>query len=200
MANSYVAQVGSIAAVEVRASNPTNNANLVTYSLTFQIQNNVPKAGYITILFPPEIVLSPSTTLSTASCKTYTCLNATTSGVKYLIANGMSAGSTLTLQVGGATNPRSFKPTGPIRITTLDTDGESVIDTGFNRSAVMTLAGPVTSFSAVQTNFTNGDLNTYTFSVQAVIPVVPGDKVTFTFPREIEVLSSITCIPLTNIL
>jgi hypothetical protein len=63
----------------------------------------------------------------------------------------------------------------------------------------MTIAGPVTSFSAIQTNFTNGNLNSYTFSVQAVIPVVPGDMFTFTFPAEIGVPSQIKCVPLSNV-
>jgi hypothetical protein len=36
---------------------------------------------------PPQVILNPATTLSTASCKEYTCLDASESGIKLLIAS-----------------------------------------------------------------------------------------------------------------
>lgn len=57
IASSYVARAGIITPSLIELSNPTNNANLITYSVTFVIQDAVPKAGYIQINFPPEIVL-----------------------------------------------------------------------------------------------------------------------------------------------
>jgi len=50
---------------------------------------------------------------------------------------GMDAKSNFTLSVGGFINPRSFAPTGPFVINTLDTDGVSIIDTGYNQTAAM---------------------------------------------------------------
>lgn len=183
-------------------SNPTNNAKSNIYTLTFTLEDTVPKAGYIQVFTSPEVILQTSTTLSTASCKVYTCLDATEQGVRFLIADGIAAGSTVTLEIGGATNPRSFQPTGNFIVTTLDTDGQSLIDTGYKGKAEMTIAGPISSFSTQQTNFTNGDVNLYTFAVQALIPVIVGDKFTMTLPDEIGAPADATvmdCKPRSNI-
>lgn len=49
----------------------------------------------------------------------------------------------------------------------------------------MTIPGPITSFSVEPTTFVNGDINTYTFAVQALIAVIVGDKFKMTLPVEI---------------
>ena len=67
----------------------------------------------------------------------------------------------------------------------------------------MVNAGPITSFDMQQTNFTNGDTNTYTFSVQAVIPVVVGDKFTMTLPPEMGApadAATLACQPTQNLI
>ena len=74
-------------------------------------------------------------------------------------------GKTITLIIGGITNPRSFKPTDPIIVTTLDTDRVSVIDSGYEFPVVNTIPGPITSFSIDPTSVTNGEVNSFTFAV-----------------------------------
>lgn len=151
---------------------------------------------------PPQVILQPSSTLSTASCKTYTCLNATPTSIRLLISDGIQKGETVKLEIGGATNPRSIQPSEPFIIQTLDTDSTSLIDTGFESRITMINAGPITSFDIQQTNFTNGDTNTYTFSVQAVIPVVVGDKFTMTLPSEMGApadAATLACQPTQNL-
>lgn len=82
----------------------------------------------------------------------------------------------MTLQIGGVVNPRSLQPSDAITVTTLDTDAESQIDSGYGQSAVMQIAGAIQTFSVQQSSFVNGAVNTYQFSVQAQIPIVPKDK------------------------
>lgn len=84
--------------------------------------------------------------------------------------------------IGGVQNPRSFKPTANITLTTIDVDGVTLIDSGFNKSAVMTIPGLINGFTITPSSVVNGALNTYTFSAQAVIPFVIGDKITITLP------------------
>jgi hypothetical protein len=62
-------------------------------------------------------------------------------------------------------------------------------------------AGPISSFNALQTNYTNGALDMWTFSVQALIPVWVNDYLEFTLPDEVTVpdASAFACKPLTNI-
>jgi hypothetical protein len=187
---SFIAVPGEITANSntIEVSNPTNDVKSNIYNLKFTLESEIPKAGYIQVNFPEEIRLQVSSTLSTGSCKVYTCMNnyATESGVRFLIADGQAKGSEVNLEIGGVTNPRSFKPSGDIVVTSFDTDGESKIDVGYKNKAEMTIAGPVTSFSVSQTNFTNGDINIHTFAVQALIPLVVGDKFTMTLPQEMD--------------
>ena len=62
-------------------------------------------------------------------------------------------------------------------------------------------AGPISSFNALQTNYTNGAIDMWTFSVQALIPVWVNDYLEFTLPDEVTVpdASAFSCKPLTNL-
>lgn len=97
---------------------------------------------------PPSVKLSPSTTQSSGSCKDYTCISASERDVIFLMQTGWNAREKLILEVGGITNPRSFKETEVFKMTTLDTDAESQIDSGYDLTATMTEAGEISSFSA----------------------------------------------------
>jgi len=50
----------------------------------------------------------------------------------------------------------------------------------------MTIPGELSSFSAQQSNFTNGDINRYEFSMQSEIPLYNGDKLSFELPPELQ--------------
>jgi hypothetical protein len=73
----------------------------------FELEDELPKAGYIKLLVPDSISLSPSTTQSSGSCKNYTCTEATSNSVTFLMQGGIKALTKFTLEVGGITNPRS---------------------------------------------------------------------------------------------
>lgn len=108
------------------------------YTLKFTLEDALPKSGYVQIDMPPEVVLSPSSTQSTGSCRDYTCWEVTGSSIKFLIQNGLPASQENVLKIGGVTNPRSFKPSGEFLMTTLDIDGVAKIDDGFRISVTMT--------------------------------------------------------------
>lgn len=101
------------------------------------------------------------------------------------------------------TNPRSFQPSGPIVVTSLDTDFESQIDSGYNQQVTMALSGQVQSLSLQQGSFVNGAVNNYTFSMQTDIPVLKGDKFSFKIPAEVSVVTAtgqLNCTGRTNVL
>lgn len=123
---SFVATPGAVTRIaEIVSSNPTNDAILNVYTFKMIMNHEIPRAGYIEVKFPPQVALLPSTTLSAASCKNYTCLDATKSSIRFLISNGTKQGEILTLEVGGVTNPRSFRPSDDFIITSYDTDAKS---------------------------------------------------------------------------
>ena len=49
----------------------------------------------------------------------------------------------------------------------------------------MTTPGSMISFSVLQSNYTNGALNTYVFSLQSTIPLQDGDRLQFDVPPQI---------------
>lgn len=123
---SYTALPGEFTANAIEISNPTNDVKSNIYTLKFTLSDSVPSAGYIQVDLPSVVKLNPSTTLSTASCRVLTCLDAQENGLRFLITDSdLVAGTEMELQIGGAINPRSFKPSDPIIVTTLDTDGQS---------------------------------------------------------------------------
>lgn len=82
-------------------------------------------------------------------------------------------------------NPRSYQPTDDFVITTLDTDGKSIIDVGYNKQAVMSQMAELDQFHVRQSNFVNGVKNRYDFSLQSQIPFITGDTIYFVFPPEL---------------
>lgn len=67
------------------------------------------------------------------------------------------------MQLGGVKNPRSHQPTSLFFVTTYDTDGVSLIDTGYQENLVMTKSGKITAFNVERESFLNGYINNYKF-------------------------------------
>lgn len=75
---SFTATPGKINPVgEIEISDPTNAAKDVMYNLKFTMDHDLPPASYVRISIPPEVTLTPSTVLSTGSCKLYFCSSVT---------------------------------------------------------------------------------------------------------------------------
>jgi len=70
-------------------------------------------------------------------------------------------------------------------VTTLDTDGVSQIDSGYNKRAQMTQVGDIQSVLLVPTSDVNGKENSYLFQMYSPIPLKSGDLLKFTFPEQI---------------
>jgi hypothetical protein len=84
-----------------------------------------------------------------------------------LVQQGIPKGTSTTIVIGGFQNPRSFQPTDNFVVTTIDTDGKSLIDVGYNKQAIMTIMADLDQFHVQQSNFMNGIKNRYTFSLQS---------------------------------
>jgi hypothetical protein len=102
------------------------------------------------------------------------------------------------VEIGGVKNQRSFNPSGSFTITTIDTDGVSLIDIGFKKNVATSIAGNIDSFTVERTNTTNGAINRYRFTLTTTIPMVKGDVLKFSFPESIVVNAggSTICTPL----
>lgn len=211
MATSFVADPGKITSSPTEAitiEKSVNDFNAAVYTMKFVLESRVPISGYYKVQFPPQIKLDISTTFSTGSCRDLTCVAGDEHSLLVLLssddADKFAAGTTQTLIVGGVTNPRSMKETEGIVITSTDTNPDYSIDTGYNFKVTMEEAGPITSFSITPTNTMNGVVNKYTFAVQALIPVIKGDKFTMTFPPEVTPPSQddigTACIHIANLL
>jgi len=83
-------------------------------------------------------------------------------------------------------------------VTTLDSDLVSTIDSGYDLATKMTIEAALTAFDATPSNVTNGADNTYTFSVVTEIPLLDGDRLSFTMPDQITAPSQsaeLDCLP-----
>jgi len=64
---------------DVRATSPVTVSNPITYNkdstwtLKFTTSNTVPTGGYVKVELPPQVTLSPSTTISGGSCRKWSC-------------------------------------------------------------------------------------------------------------------------------
>lgn len=148
---SFIAETGKVdpvpnpfddpSARPIKINTPQNSAVNVAYTFSFKMEDAIPASGYLRITFPDLVKMSASTTQSTGSCITYACNfperdeNAAEEVpqkiVEILFPEGLAAETTHEVEIGGITNPRSFKPTGNFFFETLDIDKKSQIDIGF---------------------------------------------------------------------
>ena len=87
-------------------------------------------------------------------------------------------------------------------MATLDIDAVSPIDEGFKIGVSMTIPGDMTGFEASQDNTTNGVVNDYSISFQAVIPIIETDKFSLTLPPEMgapATADDMACEPVDNV-
>lgn len=86
VSKSFVAITGRVDAIgDLKIPKPVNSQRSNIYSLTFKLEDKLPKAGYIMVILPSELVFSPSTTQSSGSCKIYTCTFANSTTVIFLM-------------------------------------------------------------------------------------------------------------------
>ena len=97
--------------------------------------------------------------------------------VKAKVLQPIPAGDEIIFVLSGVTNPRTTEATGPFHLKTYDIDGISEIDSGYDLTVAMTKLTDLEIFSVRPSNYTNGAENTYTFSIQTVVPLKDGDKV-----------------------
>lgn len=136
------------------------------------------------------------------SCRDYSCSEVTNNKIKFLVQAGLDAQKTYTLKIGGITNPRSFKETGKFMMTTMDIDGISHINEGYEKTIRMSVAGDMGGFKVKQTSNTNGVVNQFEISFQATIPVLDTDKFSLTLPSEMKAPADDTtldCKPVKNV-
>lgn len=93
----------------------------------------------------------------------------------------------MVISLGGVKNARSFIPSGSFQITTFDTDRVSLIDIGYNKNIATSTAGTITLEPIGRDSTTNGDVNTYSFSLTTTVPMENNDVLKFSFPSEVVV-------------
>lgn len=174
---SFTAIPGKISIVgEIEIIDAENAMKDAQYNLKFISEDSLPTAGYVLVEFPEEIVLNPAHTLSSGSCKKYYCSEVTENSAKFLILDGLEPLTEYTLEIGGATNPRTFMPTGNFKITTLDIHGVTPIDIGFEVPTAMSIPGDMPNFAIEQSSRVNGEIVTMTFTSGIEIPIKQGDR------------------------
>jgi len=193
--SSFIAEAGKLLPIDAEngeskpliVSDPITFYKKATWTLRFRAAHTIPATGYIKVDAPPEVVFSPDSTMSGGTCNQWSCPkeDATETQIVFRVPNEITAGQVIKIDLTGIENPRTTKPTGTFQVTTYDTDKTSEIDIGYDQNTAMTIPGELGSFSAKQSNVTNGDINKYEFSMQSMIPLYNGDKLSFKLPPEL---------------
>lgn len=170
---SFTALTGAVTTTEgVEVTNAQVYGTDSIYTLTFQTENDIPANGFIKVEVPPQIQIDINTVKSKGTCADSPCTEATNeSQVQYLMTAGSKANTPIVIKIGGVVNPRSMEITDDFVVTTLDTDGVSEIDSGYNKRARMTKVGEIQSVLFVPSSDVNGKENEYTFTMYSPIPI-----------------------------
>jgi hypothetical protein len=86
--------------------------------------------------------------------------------------------------------------TGTFKIHITDSLGYYLEDKMTGTTAVMLTRPNMPTFGVTISNYTNGAINTYTFSTYSPLPHFSGDIIVFEFPLEIILPPTVICVPL----
>lgn len=125
-------------------SDATTYSKEATWTLKFKAEHAIPTQGYVKVKLPAEIELLKDSTMSGGICSKWSCPRADIKKDELwiLVPVEVPAGEETEIEIVGVLNPRTFKQTGTITITTY-ADKVSVIDEGFNVGTKMTIAGQI---------------------------------------------------------
>lgn len=96
--------------------------------------------------------------------------------VKFAIPGGYAKETPLDFTVSGIRNPRSFKPTEAIVISSVDSQG-FVIDQGTDVNIVMNQMASWSALTFTPQNLTNGNVGNVDVIFESAIPLANGDTV-----------------------
>lgn len=149
--DSFIPGPGDIrATAPVTVSNPITWNKDSTWTLKFTCTNTVPKGGFIKVMLPAQVTLTPATAISGGTCSKWTCETAdvTSSQIIFQTTEDVKGGDDISIDIVGIQNPRTTQPTDTFKITTYFTDKVSVIDSGYDSNTAMSFLGELGSFSA----------------------------------------------------
>ena len=95
--------------------------------------------------------------------------------------------------MGGLVNPRSTAETSSFDILTTDADSYSIEQVKEDVTTIMTSTPLITSFTVTPASFITGETTAYTFTVTPKIPIISTDFISFYFPDEITLPTTISC-------
>lgn len=90
-------------------------------------------------------------------------------------------------------NPRTTAVTDSFSISTSDSSSNAIEALSTGITVQMTSTPDMTAFSATPSSLTTGDTTTYLISATAALPILSTDSITFKFPDEITLPSTISC-------
>jgi hypothetical protein len=182
-----------VAGRATEASNYTNYAKPVLYTIYAQLQNYIPAGGVLEVTIPKQIhlVSSPFTLFRSSSPNLVATDEFTKQSFKLKAADKV-AGGALTLTFGGVRNPVSYQPTDVFKMTSTDADGFAV-GSGNLDNIVMSEPALFTNMTVTADNETNGAVTDYTVSFSAPLPLYDGDRFNVLFPSEIKTPRSPLC-------
>jgi hypothetical protein len=114
----------------------------------------------------------------------------------------LDPGSAFYVMCDGFRNPRTTRETSTFKIHVTDVDGYYIEERMSDVTTQMAIRPDMPQFQVDMSNFTNGDVNTYTVKTYSPLPHFNGDIIFFEFPVETVLPANVICVPieaLTNI-
>lgn len=193
-----------------------------TYNFTIVPANAIPIGGVILITIPSEITIS-NPTFTANSCSstrrnlrnkdfmrelastglesTFYC-NATPTTITVIDgfqSSNFSAGGTISFDIDGILNPRSLQPSSTFTVNTQTSDGFQINQLTSGITVTMTSVSQFNLVSLSSTSLVNSASNNITFTINSPSILIDGDILSITFPSQVTLPSSFTCVGVTNL-
>ena len=192
-----------------------------TYNFTIVPANAIPIGGVILITIPSEITIS-NPTFTANSCSstrrnlrnkdfmrelastglesTFYC-NATPTTITVIdgFQSSNFSGGTISFDIDGILNPRSLQTSSTFLVNTQTSDEFQINQLISGITVTMTSVSQFNLVSLSSTSLVNSASNNITFTINSPSILIDGDILSITFPSQVTLPSSFTCVGVTNL-
>ena len=115
------------------------------------------------------------------------------------LISSLASGSTVSFDISGIRNAVSLEPSSTFTAKTLTSEDYDIDQITSGISVTMTTTNDLQSVSLSSTSLVHGAQNNVTFTINSPSDLVNGDKLSITFPAQMTVPGTVTCVGVTNL-
>jgi hypothetical protein len=166
------------------------NYEITNYVISFETDNSLPSDSRVNISFPSGFLdnvesQNCSIMINTTNSKTTCTINESSVTINLANTTQLTRGTMISIDIPHIRNNRSLKPSDPVGVLTLTSDGYNIDKTKEGLVVTNTAIANISKVTISPNSLMTGDITTYIFSIQLATVLYNNDTIKLTIPSQI---------------